>query len=164
MANQHNQQKPEFVLFVMKNCNYCANFVNKLKSKPELLTKINIVDVEEIPSIPNEVTEVPCIYDGKQVYIGKNAFKWLNEKLNDFLLPADDSLKYSFLDGNDEEVFNKFSLLNQLNGSNGIGDSPIKSSNLDPARMAVMGNGSGNKNSLESLIASRDAEVSNFKK
>jgi hypothetical protein len=157
-----SQEKPEYVLFIMKSCKFCNNFITRLKTKPELFSKFNIVDIEEIPSIPAEVTEVPCVYDGKQVYLSKNSFKWLNEKLSDFLLPANDSLMYSFIDGSDEQVFNNYSLLNQLNGSNGIGDSPIKSS--DPARLTKLGNEDNKKGSLESLIASREAEIYNIKK
>jgi hypothetical protein len=142
-------EKPQYVLFLMKTCKYCLNFLTKLKSKPELFSKFNVVDVEEIPSIPNEVTDVPCVYDGKQVYVGKNAFKWLNEKMSDFLLPADDSLMYSFVNGQEEQIFSNFSMLDQQNGSSGLGDSSTGGVKLK----------NKNDKSLESLIAARDAEI-----
>jgi hypothetical protein len=144
-------EKPEYVLFLMKTCKHSLNFLTKLKSKPELFSKFNIVDVEEIPSIPNEVTDVPCVYDGKQVYPGKNAFKWLNEKMNDFLLPADDSLMYSFVNGQEEQIFSNFSMLDQQNGSSGLGDSSSSSGGIKLKNK--------NDKSLESLIAARDAEI-----
>ena len=70
--------KPEFVLFI-SNCKFSMNFLNKLKSKEELIKKFNIVDINKIPVIPDEIDEVPCVYDGKQVYQGASSFKWLNE-------------------------------------------------------------------------------------
>lgn len=146
MSNQNNQnEKPEFVLFIMKDCKYCMSFIAKLKTKSELLAKFNIVDIEELPSIPSEINEVPCVYDGKNIYSGKKSFTWLNEKMNDFLLPANDSLNYSFIDGNEEQVFSNYSLLNQVNGSIGVANE----SNTNTQK----------KDSLESLIASRAAEL-----
>ena len=157
--------KPEFVLFYLSNCKYCINFMSKLKTKPELLSKFNLVDVEKISNIPEEVSEVPCVYDGKQVYCGKNSFKWLNEKMSDFLLPANDSLNYSFLDGNEEQIFGNYSLINQMNGSSCIGDSPIKQGSMKGLEMTntVIQDSKQNNNSLESLMASRDNDLKNYK-
>jgi hypothetical protein len=50
---------------------FCLNFINKLKSKEELFKKFNIVDINKIPAIPDEVDEVPAVYDGNKVYKGK---------------------------------------------------------------------------------------------
>ena len=159
----NSQKKPEYVLFIMNNCKFSSSFINKLKKKQELFEKFNIVDVEKIPSIPTEVTEVPCVYDGKLVYAGTKAFTWLDEKLQDYLLPADDCINYSFIDGSEEPVFSNYSLLNQFNGSNGMGDSPVKQPGLsqnkeDVQRMTQTISNNKNK-SLESLMAERDAEI-----
>lgn len=143
--NNKNNEKPEFVLFISKECDYCISFITKLRTKSDLFSKFNIVDIEEIPSIPNEIEEVPCVYDGKTIYSGKKSFTWLNEKMNDFLLPANDSLNYSFLDGNEEQVFSNYSLLNQINGSIGVANET--------------NNNNQKKDSLESLIAARAAEL-----
>ena len=70
------------------NSKFSNNFLNKLKTKPELEKKFNIVDIEKLQVIPNEVEEVPCVYDGKSIYQGKAAFTWLNEKMSDFLSAA----------------------------------------------------------------------------
>jgi hypothetical protein len=70
--------KPEFVVFVT-DCNYSRNFLNKLNTKQDLARKFNVVDINKIQSIPDEIEEVPCVYDGKQLYQGTEAFKWLNE-------------------------------------------------------------------------------------
>ena len=153
-------EKPEYVLFFIPNCNFCGSFINKLKSKKELLAKFNIVNVEEIPNIPDEVTEVPCVYDGKTVYVGKNSFKWLNEKLSEFLLPAENSLSYSFVNGEEEEIFSNFSLLNQLNGSSGIGDSKInKDQDRADATRITQKNIGTKAMSLETLMANRESEI-----
>ena len=43
MANTPPTDKPEFVLFMMQQDPFCANFISKLKTKPDLVKKINIV-------------------------------------------------------------------------------------------------------------------------
>ena len=154
-------EKPEYVLFLMNNCNFCSSFITKLKTKKELFSKFNIVNVEEIPVIPDEVSEVPCVYDGKNVHVGKNSFKWLNEKLSEFLLPADNSLSYSFINGEEEEIFSNFSLLNQLNGSSGIGDSKINKDQdrADATRITQKKDISSKGMTLEALMANRETEI-----
>ena len=108
-------EKVEFVLFMSPNCNFCNKFMHKLKTKPELMKKINIVNIDALEVVPDEVDEVPCVYDGKAVYQGAPAFKWLDEKLSEFLDAANDGLAYAFLDGQDERVFGGYSLLEQNN-------------------------------------------------
>jgi hypothetical protein len=149
--------KPEFVLFMVSNCKFCANFVNKLKSKPELLKKFNVVDINTIPAIPDEVDEVPCVYDGKSLYKGKQAFTWLNEKMLDFLEPANDGLYYSFLDGQDEQVFGAYSLIDQKNGSYGMGNG--EGGNSDPTRMNALTDSSNKNRTLESLMSMRSQDI-----
>jgi len=174
--------KPEFVLFI-SNCKFSNNFLNKLKTKEELIKKFNIVDINKIPVVPNEIEEVPCVYDGNNVFQGKDAFKWLNEKMSDYLSAANDGLMYSFLDGQDEQVFGNYSLLEQKNGSFGIespnlssgssgpsGQSGQNSMNMlgtpnDPTRMAKINTSTDNKNrTLDSLLASRTNDLQSFGK
>ena len=156
-------QKPEYVLFI-SNCNYSMNFLNKLQMKEELFKKFNIVDINKIPTIPNEIEEVPCVYDGKNLYQGKDAFSWLNEKSLEYVSAANDGLMYSFLNGNEEKVFGNYSLLGQQNGSYGMGDPPP--SNPDPTRMGMMNNNENknDKSSLEGLMALRSNEMKSFGK
>jgi hypothetical protein len=149
--------KPEFVLFMMQQDQYCANFINKLKTKSDLLKKINIVDIDRIPAIPDEVDEVPCIYDGKSIHKGKAAFTWLNEKMSEFLGAANDGLMYSFLDGQDEQVFGAYSLLEQKNGSFGMG--PDGAASNDPTRMTALTDNTNKNSTLESLMMSRNQEI-----
>ena len=78
-------EKKEFVLFYSPNCKFCKNFLTKLKSKMELLKKTNLVDIDNITDIPEEVDEIPCIYDGKKVFKGPEAFKWFDDKSVEFL-------------------------------------------------------------------------------
>lgn len=148
--------KPEFVLFI-SDCKFSSNFINKLQTKQELLQKFNVVDINKIQAIPDEIEEVPCVYDGKQVYQGKNAFTWLTEKLSEYLSPANDGLMYSFVDGNEEQVFGSYSLLDQKNGSFGIGGEPAPSS--DPTRMPVINNNDNKNRTLDSIMASRNTEI-----
>lgn len=155
MANQ--QEKPEFVLFFMNDCRFCKNFMAKLKQKPELYKKFNIVDINSVPYVPEEVDEVPCVYDGKLIHKGGDSFKWLNEKITEFLSPANDgTLPYSFLEGQDEQIFSNYSLLEQKNGSYGMGET---TNNTDPTRMAKIADNSNKNRTLESLMASRSADM-----
>lgn len=148
--------KPEFVLFIVSNDRFCVNFISKLKTKPDLMKKVNIVDIDRVPAIPNEVDEVPCLYDGKTLYKGKKAFEWLNEKMQDFLGAANDGLMYSFIDGQEEQIFGTYSLLEQRNGSFGMNNENGKA---DPTRMTSVQDNSNKNLSLESLMATRNQGI-----
>ncbi len=145
--------KPEYVLFIT-NCRYSNSFLSKLRTKEELMKKFNIVDINRIPTIPNEVQEVPCVYDGRQVYQGKEAFKWLEEQMSNYLSPADDGLMYSFLDGQEEKVFGNYSFLEQKNGCFGMGEP-----SSDPTRMNSLNNNDNKNRTLDSLMAARSNEI-----
>jgi hypothetical protein len=149
-------EKPEYVLFTT-NCKFCNNFINKLKVKPDLLKKFNIVDIDKLPDIPDEIDEVPAVYDGKQIFKGAEAFTWLNEKLVDFLSPADDGLQYSFVDGQEEKVFGNYSLLEQKNGSFGMGVD--NNAPPDPTRMGVANDNTNKNRTMDSIMASRSMEI-----
>jgi hypothetical protein len=150
--------KPEFVLFI-SNCKFSNNFLSKLKTKEELIKKFNVVDINKIQDIPNEIEEVPCIYDGKQVIQGKAAFTWLNEKMSEYLSPAGDGLMYSFLDGQEEKVFGNYSFLEQRNGSFGMGGDSTAGANNDPTRMKIMNDNDNKNRTLDSLMASRSNDL-----
>jgi len=146
--------KPIYVLFFSQNCKFSKNFINKLNSKQELVKKVKMVDIDTIPEIPDEVTEVPALYDGKNIYCGKSAFKWLDEILLEYLSPADDGLPYTFVNGQSEQLFNNFSLLEQKNGSFGMGNGTLD--NKDPTRMTTLNDNTNKNNTLEQLMKSRE--------
>ena len=149
--------KPEFVLFMISTDKFCVNFLNKLKTKPDLMKKINIVDIDRIPAIPDEVDEVPCVYDGKKLNKGKEAFAWLNEKMSEFLAAANDGMLYSFVDGQDEQVFGNYSLIDQKNGSFGMG--PESAQSNDPTRMTALTDNTNKNRTLEHLMSSRNNDI-----
>ena len=151
--------KPEFVLFI-SNCKFSMNFLNKLNTKEELVKKFNIVDINKI-NVPDEIEEVPCVYDGKTIHQGKAAFTWLNEKMSEYLSSANDGLMYSFIDGKDEQVFGNYSLIEQKNGSFGMGENPSGSSN-DPTRMLAINNNDNKNRTMDSLVASRSSDLKSF--
>ena len=150
-----SQEKVDFVAFIASDCKFSKNFLDKLKSKPELLKKFNIVDINKLQVIPNEIEEVPCVYDGKTIHQGKEAFTWLNEKMSDCLSAANDGLMYSFLEGHEEQVFENYSLLEQKNGSFGIGEQPSSSNMNDPTRMSVINNNDNKNKTLDQIMALR---------
>ena len=119
------------------------------------MKKFNIVDIDTLPVIPNEVDEVPCIYDGKNIHAGTNAFKWLNEKLQEYLSAANDGLSYAFIDGQEEQIFDKYSLLDQKNGSFGMGEPAA-----DPTRMMALNDNTNKNSTLDQLMATRQREIS----
>jgi hypothetical protein len=144
--------KKEFVLFYSQGCKYCNNFYTQLKQKNELLRKFNLVDIDTIEDYPEEVDEIPCVYDGKAVFKGADAFKWLGEKSIEYLDPADNSLNYSFINGAEEQIFNNYSLLDQKNGSFGMGESSAQAGQENKiSKSANM--------SLESLMSSRSSDM-----
>jgi hypothetical protein len=159
MATPQNAppEKLEFVLFMSPECKFSMNFINKLRTKPELMKKFNVVNIDNLPEIPDEVDEIPCVYDGKQLHQGAPSFKWLNEKMTEFLDAANDGLLYSFLDGNDEQVFGSYSLLEQKNGCHGIGEN-----GSDPTRMAAITDNTNKNRTLDSLVASRSSDLQNL--
>ena len=150
-----SQEKPEYVLFISQNCKFCNNFLTKLKTKQALFKKFNVVNIDQLNEVPNEVNEVPCVYDGKGIFQGKPAFTWLNEKMSDYLDAANDGLLYSFLEGQEEEqIFSNYSLLEQKNGSYGMGEN-----GSDPTRLAKLSNNDNKNRTLDSIMASRNSEV-----
>lgn len=157
-------EKPEFVVFMSPGCKFSMNFMGKLKSKAELIKKFNVVNIDSIQAIPDEVDEIPCVYDGKQVYQGNNAFKWLNEKLSEYLDAANDGCSYAFLEGQDEQVFSNYSLLDQKNGSFGIGETPDSKNMGDPTRMISLSDNTNKNRTLDSLMASRSTDLESFNK
>jgi hypothetical protein len=162
-------EKPEFVLFISPTCRFSMSFIEKVKQQPDLSKKFNVVDIDKLPQIPDEVDEIPCVYDGKGIFKGKGAFSWLNERIGSFLAPANDGKLYSFLEG-EEKVFNNYSLLDQRNGSYGMGDSPLANNPVnnnpnqgDPTRMAVINDNTNKNRTLDSIMASRSSDESMFK-
>lgn len=153
-------QKLDYVLFMSPGCKYCGSFMNKLKQKPELMKKMNIVNIDPLEEIPDEVDEIPCIYDGKTVFQGAPAFKWLDEKLSEFLDAANDGLPYAFINGEEERVFGGYSFIEQKNGSYGIGNSPMNQGNQgDPTRMIEINDNTNKNRTLDSLMASRTSDL-----
>ena len=69
-------------------------------------------------------------------------------------------MTYSFVDGNEEQVFGNYSLLDQKNGSFGMGNSPVDSK--DPTRMNELSDNSNKNRTLDSLVASRSSDLQNF--
>ena len=133
--------------------------MNKLNTKQELARKFNVVDINKIQIVPDEIEEVPCVYDGKELHQGTNAFKWLNEKLADHLDAANDGLMYSFIDGNQEQIFGNYSLIEQKNGSYGMGEQASSDNMNDPTRMVKLSNNDNKNRTLDSLMAARSAEI-----
>jgi len=158
-------EKPEFVLFMTPSCKFCNNFINKLKTKQDLFKKFNIVNIDSLQMVPDEVEEVPCVYDGKQVYQGADSFKWLAEKQCEFLEAANDGLSYAFIDGQDEQVFGNYSLLEQRNGCYGVGNGVVEEKNKgDPTRMVLVNDNTNKNRTLDSLMASRTNDLQEYTK
>jgi hypothetical protein len=145
-----NTPASTFILFFSNDCKFCKNLIPKVKSRPALAEKVKFVDIDKIPDLPDEVDEIPCFYDGTNIFKGAAAFKWLEDKSMEFLLPADNSLNYSFLNGEDEQLFNNFSLLEQKNGSFGMGDN-VPQNGISESKKTMA--------SLETLMSSRSQEI-----
>ena len=79
--------------------------------------------------------------------------------MGEYLSAANDGLLYSFIDGNEEQVFGNYSLLGQSNGSFGMGDQPSSANMNDPTRMAKIENNDNKNRTLDSLMASRSLDL-----
>ena len=73
----------------------------------------------------------------------------------EFLLPADNSLNYSFINGDEEPLFNNFSLLEQKNGSFGMGENQVQNGISESKKTMA---------SLETLMSSRSQDVISLNK
>ena len=82
--------------------------------------------------------------------------------MSEFLSAANDGLMYSFLDS-EETVFNNYSLLDQKNGSFGMGEQPTEKNMNDPTRMSKINDTESKNRTLDSLVASRSSELQNLK-
>ena len=71
-----------------------------------------------------------------------------------FNVPALIHLTYSFINGQEEQIFGNYSLLEQKNGSYGMGEP-----NSDPTRMMAVQDNSNKNRSLDTLMASREREL-----
>jgi len=162
MSNKAPPEKIDFVLFISPGCKFSNNFISKLRTKPDLLKKFNFVNIDTLQMIPDEVDEIPCVYDGKSVYQGEAAFKWLNEKMSEFLDAANDGLSYSFLEGQEEQVFSNYSLLDQKNGSFGMDSNVNPQDKGDPTRMVVINDNTNKNRTLDSIMASRTTDEQQF--
>ena len=79
--------------------------------------------------------------------------------MSEYLSAANDGLMYSFLEGQEEQVFGGYSLLEQKNGSFGMGEQPSSANMNDPTRMAQINNNDNKNRTLDSLMASRSADL-----
>lgn len=84
--------------------------------------------------------------------------------MSEHLSAANDGLMYSFLEGQPEEtIYNNYSLLEQKNGSFGMGEQPSEKNMNDPTRMAKMNDTESKNRTLDSLVASRSSDMNSFK-
>ena len=66
-----SEDKNNYVLFMSGRCAHSKKLLNKIKEKSELMKRVKVVHIEQVPQLPPEIREVPTIYDGKQVHAGK---------------------------------------------------------------------------------------------
>lgn len=74
--------------------------------------------------------------------------------MQDFLSPANDGISYTFIDGSNEQLFQNFSLLDQKNGSYGMGGETLDKA--DPTRMVTMNDNTNKNKTLDQLMKARE--------
>ena len=66
-----SENKDNYVLFMSSRCAHSKKLLSKIKEKRELMNRVKVVQIEQVPQLPPEIREVPTVYDGKQVHAGK---------------------------------------------------------------------------------------------
>ena len=77
--------------------------------------------------------------------------------MSEFLAAANDGMLYSFVDGQDEQVFGNYSLIDQKNGSFGMG--PESAQSNDPTRMTALTDNTNKNRTLENLMSSINNDI-----
>ena len=134
-------------------------FGDYIKSKKITKIKGDIRDTNKLKSIKEKIDIVIHL-----ACISNDVSFELNEKLSEYLDAANDGCAYAFLEGHDEQVFSNYSLLEQKNGSFGIGETPDTKNMGDPTRMISLSDNTNKNRTLDSLMASRSTDLENFNK
>lgn len=83
MSHQQPIKQEYFVLFISHKCKECDKFL-KLMQESSLVQSVKQINVHQLDprQIPRQLTAVPAIMlETEQLYIGQEAFKWLENKL-----------------------------------------------------------------------------------
>ena len=83
IAQQQQIQKPirHFILFYSTKCPECNKFMSYMSQFDALANITKALDIET-STYPSELTHVPGIIENDRLFIGKDAFDWLNHKIS----------------------------------------------------------------------------------
>ena len=145
---------PKFTIFISKRCAHCNSLIANIMTNDDLAHDCSIIEIEKLPGLPQGLTEVPAVFDGKQYFSGKSAFKWFNDISSEYLLPANDffgsgsSLSCCTFMGDPEVISSSFAPLDAHNGSFGM------------EKLSEGVKSGGGSASLDSLIQDRANDMS----
>ena len=76
------------VLFLSDKCQFCRNLIDKLKTNDAVISEFQIVNIHQIPKIPEYIKAVPSILVNRNdIIAGKEVFEFINKLVN----PPDDN-------------------------------------------------------------------------
>ena len=166
---------PIHILFYGKKCPHSAKFMKKLTDYPELNVLFRKLPVDDLPTLPPQLTTVPAIViDNKNMYQGQKAFEWMKENVAMYLSagPALDpkggyklgaacgDIGFSFLGDSSSEYNSGWASLTAKNGSD-VDKTKFDQSTgrpLDPSKLADP----NRIPSMEELMSRRNQEVPNI--
>ena len=75
-----NCKLKNMVFYSDKHCEWSIQFINKLKTIPELVNTFDLIEIQNT-KIPNYITRVPTVITKDKIMTDKYAFEWLNNYL-----------------------------------------------------------------------------------
>ena len=149
------------VLFLSEKCQYCRKLIDTLKQNEAVISEFQIVNIHQIPKIPEYVKDVPSILVNRNdIIAGKKAFEFINKLVN----PPDDnpnafecgfgSGNYSFIESEGLiESQRRFTYIEEN------GDTPLIPENTSNA---LEESKSSTGNLMEQLMEQRRMEIPQF--
>lgn len=163
---QQEQQPNPIYLFVSQSCTHCRELIQLIQQKPELAKRVQGVNVESTPKLPEGLTKVPGMLVNGQIKMGKECFEWVTKFGEIEASPAFssahgfESTGYSFLETDDDGPpgTGVYSFLGESNGSDDLDKKQID----NMRRMEEGGRNSNNINmNMEQLKNQRMQDAGN---
>ena len=162
--NQTNQQQTgdqivePIYLFLSRDCANCVELIKEIQKKEELIKKIQVVQVENTPRLPEKVTHVPSIMIGEKVVVGSNCFSWVQGygelEAGSFTGKGFNTSNFDYIDGTQEEASTTtFSFIDGSQNSQGINSQEVNKMIEQENNSKKNGKGGGELESLQNARA-----------
>lgn len=139
------------VCFYSNRCKHCQNIIQMINSEERVKDSIELIPIEHRKH-PNEVKNIPAIIDNGNLFEGKQAFEFVENKINlqSFAFGADNS-EFSFIDNGDTHG-KTFTFIDDSSSS-----PPVNMENLS------VNDNISQKDPIQQLIDQRNADMQDLK-